>query len=164
MLYLLTVIPGARPDIFRRSRANYPTLAICYYPTWCVCSLWLWVWLSIQPRTWRQRGIILQNALTHLIEGGRRDVTESLLAYLGGSFGEGRNFPRSWKSTQQRRGHHGNFQSYTENSEITRMLLTDRDTERYMLEHIDAEYRGTYQTRARPAVLLSATEYLINSF
>jgi pyruvate kinase len=69
-------------------RASYPTLAICYHQFVVrLLALSYGVEPIYQPRMKTTR-VYLQNALTHLIEGGRL-TKDDKIAYLGGSFGEG---------------------------------------------------------------------------
>ncbi|MEZ3465375.1 pyruvate kinase [Muribaculum intestinale] len=91
-------------------RASYPTLAICYYP-YVVRLLALSYGVSAlyQPRMETTR-VYLQNALTHLIEGGRLTLADRI-AYLGGSFGEGHG--TSFLEINSVEAIMENFQSYT---------------------------------------------------
>lgn len=69
-------------------RAGYPTLAICYHSYVVrLLALSYGVDAVYQPRMESTR-VYLQNALSHLIAGGRL-TADDRIAYLGGSFGEG---------------------------------------------------------------------------
>ena len=84
-------------------RASYPTLAICVIiPTWCVCSLSV-MECRFLSASHGDNEVYLQNALTHLIEGGRLTLADRMHILEVRSRGPWYLVP----GNQQRRGHHG---------------------------------------------------------